>query len=73
MTDNTPKQLPTQGEVQYGHTRDGDIIPVSVTYPRETGGYAKVAFKKTADGDYIPETGYTPDGDFNYPGQRWDL
>lgn len=64
--------LPSDSTVQYKTTLDGDKVIDSVTYPTYKGGSQTVKFKTTMDGDRIPETGYTLDGDFNYPNKRYD-
>lgn len=52
---------------------DGDTMIDSVSYPTQNGKTQTVKFKTTIDGDHIPETGYTMDGDFNYPNQKYNL
>lgn len=64
--------LPSGANVQYKTTIDGDKIIDSVSYPTNKGGFQTVKFKTTMDGDRIPETGYTLDGDFNYPNKQYE-
>lgn len=66
-------QLPRDSVLVTRTTEDGDKIPVSVSYPTDSGGHRNVRFHQTPDGDYIPETGHTLDGDFYYPDQKLDL
>jgi len=66
-------ELPADAEVKYGRTWDGDRFPLSVSYNTEAGPRATVKMNQTADGDYIPATGRTSEGDFNLPGKKWDL
>jgi len=67
---STRRQLPEGGTLKTAFSPDGDIIPVSVSYPTVDGGQKEVAMKWTSDGDLIPETGYTMDGDFNFPNKK---
>lgn len=73
IKDSFHRQLPEEADVKYKVTIDGDRVPVSVTYPTESGASAKtVKVKQTCDGDRIPTTGYTIDGDHNYPDKKLD-
>lgn len=65
------KRLPEDADVAYsGYNYDGDREPLSVTYNTNAGPRRTVAVKRTQDGDFIPETGHTPDGDFHFPDRK---
>lgn len=64
--------FPSGAKVKYKTTIDGDKIIDCVTYTTNQGETKTVKFKTTIDGDRIPETGYTLDGDFNYPDRQYD-
>ena len=67
------KQLPDDATVEYsGYNFDGDRTPLSVSYNTNSGKRATVGVTLTPDGDYIPKTGYTQDGDFNLPNKKID-
>jgi hypothetical protein len=69
--DINKKQLPEDATIEYsGYNYDGDRAPLSVTYNTNAGPRRTVKVKQTQDGDYIPETGYTPDGDFHLPDKK---
>lgn len=72
-TKSLKSNVPLGAAVETAFTADGDIIPKSVTYKDMNGQDKKVAMQMTPDGDYIPETGYTLDGDFNWPNQQFIL
>lgn len=65
--------MPSGGVRSYIITEDGDRIINSVTYPTVTGKTKQVKFERGIDGDMIPETGFTLDGDYHWPGERYEL
>ncbi len=67
------KMYPTESKVITKKTADGDNIIDSVTYKTNKGEDRTVKFVYSLDGDRIPETGFTLDGDFNFPNQRYDF
>ena len=67
----TKSDLPEGGTLKTRFSIDGDVIPESVTYDTASGQKKTVKMVMTPDGDYIPETGYTMDGDFNWPDKKW--
>ncbi len=73
MTEFTipPSQLPDKAQVKYELTADGDRVPVSVTYNDACGKDRTVKMVRTLDGDFIPETGHTLDGDFHFPNKKF--
>lgn len=66
---NFPENAIIKTKINY----DGDTIIDSVSYSTKNGKTQTVKFKTTIDGDRIPETGYTLDGDFHYPNQKYSL
>lgn len=66
-------ELPFGAVVETEYTLDGDPIPTAVSYPGQDGVQRKVKMQWSLDGDLIPETGYTADGDFSFPGQKLDV
>lgn len=72
MSTHKARQLPNGGVPVYSHTLDNDRIIDSVKYPTSSGEEKTVKFVWTIDGDRVPETGHTIDGDFYYPGEKWD-
>lgn len=67
------RRLPSGGVCSYRFTEDGDKIIDAVTYPTVKGGQATVKFERGIDGDMTPTTGFTMDGDYDWPGQQYDL
>lgn len=64
---------PTESKINLKTTVDGDTIVDSVTYQTNKGKEKTVGFVYSLDGDRIPETGFTLDGDFYFPDQKYDL
>lgn len=64
---------PTGSKVTTKKTLDGDDIIDSVMYKTNKGEDRTVKFVYSLDGDRIPETGFTLDGDFNFPDQKYNL
>ncbi len=64
--------LPYGATVSTKMTVDGDRVIDTVSYPTVSGKTASVRYHLTPDGDRVPETGHTLDGDHHFPGEIYD-
>ena len=55
------------GIIHFEFSPDGDRIVDSVTYPTIDGKIQNVKYEYTLDGDRVPVTGHTIDGDHHFP------
>lgn len=51
---------------------DGDTIIDSVTYTTQKNTRQTVKFERSLDGDMLPVTGFTLDGDYHFPNAKMD-
>ena len=63
------RNLPEGAVVNYRGNLDGDLIIDTIEYPTIDGKKSTVGFHYTLDGDLVPNTGHTIDGDWNFPNQ----
>lgn len=61
------RNLPIGATVIHKYSPDGDKIIDSVSYPTADGKHTNVKYEYTCDGDRVPKTGHTIEGDHYFP------